>query len=182
MLGLKRHTVKQVLHHQDWKKAFEATKKLLEEKLGHLVIEIQHVGSTSIEGITAKPILDLALAYEDRKVVSECMPILEEIGYEFRGDGGENGGHVFLLCSSPDVRTQHLHLVPVDGIQWANYLNFRDYMKTYPHKAKAYEKVKQQLAKKYPNSRKNYTLEKTRYIQNIFDQIEKEGFKSPCLK
>ena len=182
MLGLKRHTVKLVPHHQDWKAAFEATKKLLEEKVGHLVLDIQHIGSTAIEGIVAKPILDLALAYEERKVVKDCMPILEEMGYEFRGDGGENGGHVFLLCSSLDVRIQHLHLVPVDGVQWANYLNFRDYMNAYPQKAKAYAAVKQKLAQKYPNSRKNYTFEKTKFIQEIFALIEQEGFKSPDLK
>lgn len=182
MLGLKRHTVKLVTHHLEWKTAFEKTKILLEKKVGHLVLEIQHIGSTSIQGMIAKPILDVALAYEDRKVVKDCMPILEEMGYEFKGDGGENGGHVFLLCSSPDVRIHHLHLVPIDGLQWAKYLNFRDYLKAYPEQAKAYAKVKQELAQEYPNSRKDYTRKKTIYVQNIFDQIEKEGFKSPCLK
>jgi len=182
MLGLKRHTVKLVPHHTEWKTTFERTKTLLENKVGHLVLDIQHVGSTSIQGMIAKPILDLALAYDNRAVVNECMPILKGIGYEFKGDGGENGGHVFLLCSAPDVRIHHLHLVPVHGTQWAKYLNFRDYMRTYPEQAKAYAALKQKLALKYPDSRKDYTREKVIYVQKIFDQIEKEGFKSPFLK
>ncbi len=173
MLGLKRHTVKLVEHNEHWAIAFLETKEQLSKALANLIIDIQHIGSTSIIGIPAKPILDIAIGIKSVEVIPKCIIRLEKIGYEFRGDSGAEGGFLFVKCSEPDVRTHHIHIVEISDVQWSNYLNFRDHLNAYPESANAYSILKQELAKKYPNDRKAYTNGKYDFIAHVFKMMAK---------
>ena len=167
MIGLKRYTVKLVPHDDSWHILFKETKKELLSLIGDFVIDIQHVGSTSIKNIEAKPILDIAISVNDLKVVNKMQSILEQHGYEYRGDGGKEGGHLFVICSAPDIRTHHIHVVDVKDIQWKNFLNFRDKLNTNHKLALKYSKFKKDLERKYYNNRKEYTKAKKKFIDKL---------------
>ena len=167
MIGLKRYTVKLVPHDDSWHILFKETKKELLSLIGDFVIDIQHVGSTSIKNIEAKPILDIAISVNDLKVVNKMQSILEQYGYEYRGDGGKEGGHLFVICIAPDIRTHHIHVVDVKDIQWKNFLKFRDLLNSNEKLAFEYSKFKRKLAKKYKDNRKEYTKAKKKFIDKL---------------
>ena len=170
MIGLKRYTVKLVPHDDSWHILFKETKKELLSLIGDFVIDIQHVGSTSIKNIEAKPILDIAISVNDLKVVNKMQSILEQHGYEYRGDGGKEGGHLFVKCSDPDIRTHHIHVVDVNDIQWNNFLKFRDLLNSYEKLALEYSKFKRKLAKRFKDNRKEYTNSKKDFIDKILNE------------
>jgi GrpB-like predicted nucleotidyltransferase (UPF0157 family) len=125
MIGLERGTVRVVPSDDRWPAAFAQERHCLRARIGHLVLDIQHVGSTAVPGLAAKPIIDIAAAIASPAYVQHCRPLLIELGYLDRGDRGRKGGCVFVRERAPNVRTHHLHMVNIDDPQWANYLRFR---------------------------------------------------------
>ena len=173
MIGLKRHTVKLVPHDETWSIIFDETKKELLNLIGHLIIDIQHVGSTSIKKIKAKPIIDVAILVDNLDVIKQMIDILEKKDYEYRGDGGDDGGHLFVKCSEPDIRTHHIHIVQTNDIQWDNYLYFRDKLNSDRQLAVHYNNLKEQLENKYKDNREEYTKAKNDFINKILMNREK---------
>jgi len=173
MIGLKRHTVKLVPHDDSWSIIFEETKKELLNLIGHLILDIQHVGSTSIKNIKAKPIIDVVILVDNLNVINQMINILEKNGYEYRGDGGDDGGYLFVKCSEPDIRTNHIHIVQKNDIQWDNYLYFRDKLNSDQQIAKQYNNLKEQLENKYKDNRKEYTKAKNDFINKVVMNKEK---------
>lgn len=171
ILGLKRHTVWLAEHNENWASIFEKRKDELELVLGNLVVDIQHIGSTSIKGIPAKPILDIAIGIENQSVIKECIIKLQRNDYVYRGDSGKEGGHLFVKHSMPNVRTEHIHFVEINDVQWDNYLKFRDYLNGHPNVAKEYGALKEKLAQKYPNDRRGYTAAKKDFIWKVLLKV-----------
>lgn len=172
MLGLRRHIVKLVPHQENWKNIFESTKEDLYRLIGDYVLDIQHVGSTSIIGIPAKPIIDVAIAIENASLIEKIIPILEKSNYLYRGNQKDEGGFLFVKDIEPDVRSHHIHIVEIHDLQWKNYLLFRDRLNANPELAKAYSVLKNELAKKYVDNRGLYTASKYEFIQSVI-QLEK---------
>ena len=100
ILGLKRHTVELKSHHENWKLIFADTKTQLKELLQDFNVSIEHVGSTSVPGLMAKPILDIAIGIKRKDLINAIIPILVGNGYIFRGDSGNEGGFLFVKESS----------------------------------------------------------------------------------
>ena len=171
MLGLKRHTVRLVRHNEKWHAIFLKTKGQLIKVIGKYIIDIQHVGSTAIKGIYAKPILDIAIAIKNKSNIDKFKHKLEKIGYEYRGDGRRDGGVLFVKFSVPELRTQHLHFIETNDIQWKNYINFRDYLNKNKKTALQYSKLKRNLRKKFANDRKAYTKAKNKFIDKVLYNI-----------
>ena len=170
MLGLKRDTVQVVAYHEDWHNLFEQERHALHKHIGHLVVDIQHVGSTAVPSLDAKPILDIAVAVASMAVIPQCQPLLCALGYLERGDTGNDGGYLFVKESAPDVRTHHLHIVARDDPQWDNYLRFRDVLNADETLRTRYATLKKALQEQYPQDRKAYTASKHTFIQNILQQ------------
>ena len=170
MIGLQRGTVQVVAHHPDWHHLFEQERHLLHQQIGHLVLDIQHVGSTAVAGLDAKPILDLAVAVTAMAMLPRCGPLLCRIGYMDRGDGGTNGGYLFVKESVPDVRTHHVHVVAIDDPQWHNYLRFRDRLRAEEGLRTRYAKLKQDLQKQFAQDRQSYTAAKHEFIRGVLRQ------------
>jgi len=126
MIGLAKGTVRVVPHHSSWQDGFEQERLVLEEHIGGHVLDIQHVGSTAVPGLDAKPIIDTAIAVASPAVIPACGQRLCDLGYIDRGDAGMEGGYFFVKESLPEVRTHHLHVESIDDPQWHNYLRFRD--------------------------------------------------------
>ncbi|MCP4443582.1 MAG: GrpB family protein [Aureispira sp.] len=172
MLGLKRHTVQLVSHHPLWKDYFAETKSALMEWIGAYVLDIQHVGSTAILDIQAKPIMDIAIAVADLGVLKFIIVPLEQHGYEYRGDSGKDGGHLFVKCSSPDIRTEHIHIVHINDEQWTNYLNFRNSLNDKKELAQQYSQLKKELEQKYFDNRRAYTKAKNDFIHKVLESLK----------
>ena len=151
MIGLKRHTVEVVEHQPGW--AALAAAAIQEVRLAgaDLLTDVQHVGSTAVPDLPAKPVLDIAAGMRTSEVIPEIVRRLTDIGYIYRGDGGREGGHLFVRESSPDIRTIHLHVVEYNGNQWKNYLFLRDLLHQDSEIRKQYAELKKQLRSRYPN-------------------------------
>ena len=107
MIGLKRNTVKVVDYDPDWAMPALEGCRVVRNACGELLVEVQHVGSTAVPELPAKPILDIAAALATIDSMPEIVRRLTRIGYLDRGDQGDAGGHVLVLESSPDIRTVH---------------------------------------------------------------------------
>lgn len=122
---------------------------------------------TSIKSIVAKPIIDIAMLVESLENVDKIISILEANGFEYRGDARQDGGHLFVRNSQPEIRTHHIHLVSRNDPQWENYLFFRDELNRNQNLAHAYSSLKEQLAIQYANDRQAYTQSKHQFIQEV---------------
>src|SRR5678815_3715102 len=107
MIGLERHTVRLVEHDREWASLFAVEEARLRERIGDLVADIQHVGSTAVPGLVAKPILDIAVAVASREKIALVVGRLRDLGYIDRGDAGSEGGYLLVSESKPGVRTAH---------------------------------------------------------------------------
>lgn len=168
MIGLKRNTVALSAYDENWPRAALITVGKLKEIFGASVVDIQHVGSTSIVGISAKPIIDIAVAVRRFEDVWPLIPRLEANGFMHKGVN-DDAGQIFFSCGdfSTDMRTHHIHVVFHNSDEWNGYLLFRDFLNANPHRRKEYEALKFSLMKKYPNDRLLYTNSKSDFIQGV---------------
>jgi GrpB-like predicted nucleotidyltransferase (UPF0157 family) len=140
------------------------------EGCAEFIIDVQHVGSTAVPGLPAKPILDLAASVRFLDVVPKLITKLTALGYIYRGDGPNSGGHLFVWESEPGVRTIHLHVVTRDDIQWSNYLRFREILRHETILRKRYAALKQELRNRFPNDRESYTNHKHDFIREVLSR------------
>jgi GrpB-like predicted nucleotidyltransferase (UPF0157 family) len=175
MIGLKRDTVQIVDHNSDWISAAADLCKEAQHVCGELLSDVQHVGSTSVPDLLAKPILDIAAASAGLNAIPEIVKRLTGIGYIYRGDGGDEGGHLFVRESSPDIRTVHLHVVDRSNYQWRDYVLFRDLLRQDPDIRKQYADLKLKLARRFQDDRKSYTASKDDFIRGILKTKAKPG-------
>jgi GrpB-like predicted nucleotidyltransferase (UPF0157 family) len=167
MIGLRRHTVRVVDHDPGWSALFADELETLRRALGDLVTDIQHVGSTAVPDLPAKPILDIAVAIRALDLLPAIIERLTRTGYIYRGDGGDQGGHLFVRESQPDFRLVHVHVVAEDDTQWSDYLRFRQILRQDPDVRKRYAGNKQDLAKRFPHDRTAYTSAKGEFIKRL---------------
>jgi len=171
-LGLKRNVVKLVDHDPKWEIIASQTIQQLWRIFGSKAKDIQHIGSTSIQKIKAKPMIDIAVAIDD---FSEVEPIYHELEINgFSNRGWFLDEHYIFTVGydiEPDDRitTHNIHIVRIDSTDWQDHINFRDYLKAHPSVAKEYENLKIELASGHPydEGRKKYTAGKTDFIKQI---------------
>lgn len=164
-LGLRRGTVAVEPHDRQWEVAAQQTISKLREILGDTAVDIQHIGSTSIKDICAKPIIDIAVGVRDFSDILEKNEILEKNGFIFRGQDVPD--QYLYVCGDEDSRTHHIHTVIYDSEAWNNYINMRDYLNCHNEEAQAYSKLKEKLARQYPDDRNTYTELKSGLIAKI---------------
>lgn len=173
ILGLKSGMVELAEHNPEWEVNAADTIKCLWDILGSKAIDIQHVGSTAIRHIKAKPVIDIVVLVHRFEEILALTPALEKEGYIFRGwEGKEERQPVFqcgeYIPEDKDMRllTHYIHIVK-DSQQWENYINLRDFMNAFPAVAFEYETLKLRLAKEYKNNYSNYHHGKQEYIKEI---------------
>ncbi len=167
MIGLRRHTVALVAHDPAWAALFAAEARAIQSAAGDLVLQVEHVGSTAVPALPAKPILDLAIAVRDREALPELVRRLVAAGYLDRGDAGSDGGYLLVKEALPEVRTAHLHLVLSEDPQWQHYLQFRDTLRRDAEVRCRYARLKRDLAARFPDDRKRYTRGKHAFIREV---------------
>lgn len=168
MIGLKRGTVKLVPHQKEWSKNAKNIVRLLKLILGDTSLDIQHIGSTSIFSIHAKPIIDIAVAVHEVNDILPYVEVLKQHNIIFRGE--YVAGQVLFVMGDDDIRTHHIHIVKWNGTEWNNYINFRDYLNAYPEKAAMYETCKLRLATQFSNDRRSYTAGKEDLIKHLLEE------------
>ena len=153
-----------------WKQDFEDIKEELAAALGDLAIAIEHVGSTSVEGLAAKPIIDIdvVVAVENMQAAIQA---LAAIGYIHEGDLGIAGREAFRYEGKEHLQTHHLYVCPKDSQELKRHLLFRDYLKEHPELAREYGEIKQEAAKRFPDDIESYIEYKSPLIDRIYREI-----------
>ena len=170
-----------------WPAAFEAARRALASIPG--AARIEHIGSTSVPGLAAKPILDLLIGVEDPALLDTSgeeawstastwslapggpsahvafVEAITRVGYVYRGDGGFEA-HLFFRRDTNGRRSHHVHVAALGGAYWIDHLLFRDYLRAHPERAAAYGALKRRLAAELPESRP-YTDAKTAFVEAV---------------
>ena len=173
-IGLKRGIVKLSDYQEGWISLYKSEHRKLKSALNDLVSEIQHIGSTSVPGLCAKPIIDIMIGVKTLENYVELIDILKIIGYEFRECASEPDRKFFLKRNN-DVSTHHLHIVKIDTEEWTKHIIFRNYLIDHKETADKYGCLKLELARKFPEDRNNYIVAKSKFINMIIDEAKKEG-------
>ena len=170
MIGLKRGTVRLYPHETAWEAEAECTIIILQKILGDDAKEIQHVGSTAVPTIYAKPIIDIAVAVNSFDDVMKYLPKLQAAGFYYRAQNDIPNQKLFACGSfydgTGDLQTHFIHVVLTDSAQWRDYILFRDYLNQHLDTAKAYESLKFSLAEAAP-----VDAGRARYLQGKRDFI-----------
>lgn len=172
MIGLKRGMVKLCEHEKEWEIEAQNTISRLKQILGDVIKDIQHVGSTSILSIKAKPIIDIALAVDNFDDILGFEKELKDAGFYYCPNAQVTIKNQLLFAcgnfyeGTGDLQTHFIHVVRTNSIDWINYINFRDYLNNTPSVAKEYEDLKVSLAMQVPvdNGREMYLKGKHDFI------------------
>ena len=148
-----------------WPVIFEEIKGRVGERLGSLAVAIEHVGSTSVPGLAAKPIIDICVVVPTQSDVPEGIRLLAALGYEHEGDLGVTGREAFSI--PPDMPAHHLYLSAADSRELKRHLAFRDRLRRDREACKEYEALKRRLATTPGIDRTNYSLKKTAFVEGI---------------
>lgn len=163
-----------------WKKVFIREKAKLKRILAGLVSDLQHVGSTSIPGMEAKPIIDIAISVPTLRKIGKCKKLLEANGYLYKGDEAKRGDHLFV--KGPEARrTIFLHMVRHYSRNWQNYVLFRNHLMKHGVAFRQYLDLKRDLARKYKDRREAYTKGKSSFIQKILKEARSSFVKHPLM-
>lgn len=168
--GLDKREVVLREHDPAWLESGAAISARLREVLGELAIAVEHIGSTAVPGMLAKPIVDLAVGVETREHArsSGLRRTLTGDGWIHVGERPElDGGVVFVAESAPLHRYAHVHVVRYDGVAWRRYLAFRDALRADPALRDGYAQVKLRLAAAHPADREAYTTGKTAFVTGV---------------
>lgn len=165
MKGVPRHCVVLEEHSEEWKSEFEITRALLLEILDTNVLDIQHVGSTAIESIKAKPMLDVAVLVKSMdEVLYEKM---KANGYTYYNEVAQ-GHHLFILRDENERSLQHVHCYPETACSsFEEQVRFRDFLRIHVEYAREYEKLKLELCEMYSDDRESYTAGKRTFFDKI---------------
>ena len=151
-----------------WKTAFEDIRRELDAALGDLAVGIEHVGSTSVEGLCAKPIIDIDVIIRDYSVFDGVVRKLASIGYIHEGDLGIRGREAFKYTHKPHLQKHHLYVCPQDSDELRRHITFRDYLRSNPDAAQEYGAVKEAAAHLYPEDIDGYIACKSPCIQRLY--------------
>lgn len=151
-----------------WKTDFENIKQELLGAIGDLVICIEHVGSTSVEGLSAKPVIDIDVVISSYSVFDSVVSRLENIGYFHEGNLGIEDREAFRYAGKPHLQTHHLYVCPQDSKELLRHITFRDFLKNSPEAVKKYSAVKEMAAKLYPDDIEKYMEYKSPCIEELY--------------
>jgi GrpB-like predicted nucleotidyltransferase (UPF0157 family) len=167
VLGLKHNTNLLVDYDPNWPTEFETERARIANVLGGLAKAIEHYGSTSVPGLSAKPILDILVGLHPLSDWQACHDPLLTLGYDYAAHAGVPGHHIFGRGRDMSERTHLVHLVELDGHSWMSNLAFRDALRSDPLLRAEYLALKQTAVSQAPDSRAQYNVLKSRFIDRV---------------
>ena len=179
LIGLKRGTVKIVPYNPAWAQIFEQEKLALKKMFGDRILAIEHVGSTAVPELPAKPIIDINVAITSLIDVQDFIEKLPTLGYQYLPNRSypvpEYDYRHFFIKGPESNRTHHLKLIELYNKEWKDSILFRDYLRLNKEARDRYTTLKQQLTEKYADDRASYTEGKTEFIHEIIRQVRQKG-------
>ena len=172
-MALKRGIVKLEDYNPKWKKEYLKEEKLLKKVLKDYIIQIEHVGSTSIEGLKAKPVIDILIVIKSLNQIKEIENILKKYDYSNRGAQGVDD-RIFFAKGLEDSRTHYIHFTEPKSETYYSLIYFKKYLIEHPKYIEEYCNLKQELASLYPNERSKYTASKNNFIKKIIKLAKEE--------
>lgn len=156
-------------YNRDWPLMYKKEVNKLFGILGSEIIKIYHIGSTSVNGLMAKPIIDIMPVVRDIERIDHFVTAMIGIGYEPKGENGVTGRRYFQ--KGGDKRTHHVHFYEIGDYEIERHLAFRNYLRSHPDAIKKYGSLKKELSLRFPNDNKSYINGKERLVS----EIEKEA-------
>lgn len=160
-----------------WQTWFAAEAARIKEALDkNIIVAIEHIGSTAVLELAAKPIIDLMVGVRFLVDGQSAISPLETLGYLYWRQNPDPARMFFVKGMPPSStqRTHHVHIVEVNGEFWQQRLLFRDYLRTHPEEAQRYAALKRELAARFRNDRERYTGAKSEYIQAVIQLARTE--------
>jgi GrpB-like predicted nucleotidyltransferase (UPF0157 family) len=155
-----------------WPRRFDAVRGSLREALGELIVGIEHVGSTSVPGLPAKPVIDIDLTVQDPAEEAGYVPALVRTGYRLVLREPWWHGHRMLVAAEEDV---HLHVWPATSPELVRHRLFRDWLRSHPDDRALYAAAKRRLARDTVDRPGDYSLAKNEVIDDIYTRIFAAG-------
>lgn len=172
MIGLNKTSVSIVPYDASWAAEFEKEKQILNVLLKDHEVKIEHVGSTSIKGLAAKPIIDIAVGVKNAETMLALEKLLATKGYDML-NSIQDKGEILARKGPGDCRTHYIHIVIENDEYWNEFIYFKKYLLEHPQYIKQYEKLKSDLSVKYASERKKYTASKNEFISRILKKAYK---------
>lgn len=160
-----------VAYDYGWKEEFKKIKLYLEKELENSIIAIEHVGSTSVEGLSAKPIIDIDIVIKNYDNFQDVKSRLESLGYYHEGDLGIKDREAFGYAEKHEFMTHHLYVCPQNSQELKRHIAFRDYLRTHKEDRDKYSEIKLYAANKYPSDIDSYIETKSPCIGKIYKKI-----------
>ena len=173
MIGLARGTVQVVPYRPAWAALFAAEAELLRRVMGAAALRIEHIGSTALVGMDAKPIIDLMVAVESLPEAERWKPVLAAHDYEFRPDP-DMPDRIYFAKGPHSRRTHHLSLTEPTSDFFVRHLLFLRYLRAHAEAFAAYRALKLELAQKFPHEREAYTEGKREFIERVLARAATE--------
>lgn len=166
-------------YQESWKRDFEQIKEVLLASLNTLSIKIEHIGSTSVPGLAAKPIIDMDLVYEHLSDFSTILKSMEMLGYYHAGDQGIDGREVLKRNITSNHRvldsiSHHLYVCQKTNEELRRHLAFRDHLRANAETRLAYEKLKKDIAQEAGQNKKQYARLKEHTAKDFIEGVLKE--------
>lgn len=161
-----------VPYNEQWKADFEIIKQYLLTVIETQIVCIEHIGSTSVEGLSAKPIIDIDIVIKDYSVFDNMVDSLASLGYTHEGNLGIKDREAFDYVGKIDLPKHHLYVCPEYSEELHKHIAFRDYLRNTQDAMQKYSKVKEEGAKLYPDSIDDYIAYKSPCIEEIYKAIE----------
>lgn len=161
-------------HQPNWGEKFEQEKDKIREIFGEKALEIEHIGSTSIEGLTSKPIIDIAVLIEKREDADTFVDPLDQLGYRYDKENSSSERHLFR---KGDPTEFHLSIAYKNqGGFWDRQILFRDYLRKHPDARDEYAGIKAEMLLKDPTGGDEYISGKSEFIQRILKLAENKQY------
>lgn len=171
MEGVERYKVRLLPHNEKWDNEYCQVKSQIEAVWKDNIIDIQHVGSTAIHNISAKPILDIAVRL--KSIQKMDINALKQLKYDYCGPQcNRNTYHLYVLRGENQISLRHIHCYDANDNEFFQLVGFRDYLNSHPDVAKQYSELKKKLASLYPEDRVAYTKGKEDFIQDIYALLD----------
>ena len=162
-------------HDPRWPACFEEERGRIEEVVGRRLAEVEHVGSTAVPGLDAKPVIDVMVGLGSMSEADLCVEPLISLGYSYWEEGVEPHHRLFVrfVDAGWTARTHNLHLVEAGSWYCVERLLFRDYLRNHPTTASEYVQLKRFLARRYKDDREAYTAAKKDFVTTVVEKAKK---------
>lgn len=154
-------------YNPDWINKFDGIKNILKTVFKEKALQIEHVGSTSIPNMSAKPLIDILVNVENIEDLSEETETMESLGYFHGRDYIEPRSLLFFKMTEAEQKLENIHICEIDSPKTKQFLIMRDFFRTFPEKAKEYSDLKRKNFEQFPDDYPAYRLAKTPFLQKI---------------